>query len=42
MLLSNPFDQLVELDGLLCGDEGVGLRKSVFAGGFSSSVGGSG
>src|SRR5690242_5025943 len=38
----DPFDQFVELDGLLGGGETVGWRKSVFAGGFSRLAGGSG
>jgi hypothetical protein len=42
MLLSNPLDQLVELDCLLGRDQLVGLRKSIFAGAFSSASGGSG
>src|SRR5947209_11284039 len=33
----DPFDQFVELDGLLGGDEGIGRRKSVLAGGLSRS-----
>src|SRR3954449_1959484 len=41
-LLPDPPDQFVELDGLLGCDEGIGGRKFVFAGGFSSSAGGNG
>ncbi|HET8533997.1 MAG TPA: hypothetical protein VFL74_00445, partial [Sphingomicrobium sp.] len=41
MLLSNPLDQLVELDRLLGGDQCFGLRKSIFAGGLSNPSGGS-
>jgi hypothetical protein len=42
MLLSNPLDQFVELDGLLGCGECVGGRKSVFTGGLISAAGGSG
>src|SRR5689334_11732847 len=37
-----PFDQFVELDGLLGCGEGVGGRKSIFAGTLSRPDGGSG
>jgi hypothetical protein len=38
----HPLDQLVELDGLLGGEEAVRVRKSVFAGGFIRASGGRG
>jgi hypothetical protein len=41
-LPSDPFDQFVELDGLFGGEERVGGRKSVFAGGLRSAAGGIG
>ena len=42
MLAPHPFDQFVELDRLLGGDQCVGGRKSVFTGGLSRLAGGSG
>src|SRR5690242_19658451 len=42
MLPFDPFDQFIELDRLLRGGQRVGIRKSVFAGGFIRSGGGSG
>jgi hypothetical protein len=42
VLLSHPLDQFVELDRLLGGGEGVGSRKSVFAGGLRRTCGGNG
>src|SRR6185503_1553194 len=42
VLPADPLDQFVELDGLLGGDEGVELRKSVLVGGFISAAGGIG
>jgi hypothetical protein len=42
VLLSNPFDQLVQLDRLFRSDQFVGVWKSVFTGALSSSAGGSG
>jgi len=41
-LLLDPLDQFVELDGLLGCSEGVGGRKSSFAGGLSRAAGGFG
>ena len=38
----HPFDQFIELDGLLGCGEAVGERKSVFAGGLTRLTGGSG
>jgi len=42
VLAFDPADEFVELDGLLGGGKGVAGRKSVLAGGFSSSAGGRG